>query len=221
MAHSVKILLVILALLPSLDQLITRLAENYAIGLTLRIFTHIGIPLLWFYFRREKITKAFEPLKCPDKKITVIYSIIGVTAAAIAIIGLFFLLKQFMDFSQIQQEIAQLYPLTLPVYIAVGLSISLINPFIEEFFWRGFIFKEYNKRGGGYWTGIIFALHHAIMLASWFTPLILAIATVGLAVVGVLFNWVCKKTQSLYAILITHAAADITIVIIGYFVLFS
>lgn len=214
-----QFILVVLAFVPSLDQLTTKLG-GYFIGLAFRIASHLGTPALWFTLRRQSLKNLMEPFKLPNKELTFKFALAGSLGAIFSITGLFLLLRQFMDFSNIQAQISTIYELTIPTYILVGLTISIINPLIEEYFWRAFIFAEYHKRGGGYWTGILFALHHAVIMYAWFELWVLSIAILGLAFVGVLFNWAYARTGSVWAGLITHVAADITIIVIGYFVLF-
>ena len=218
-----QIILILLSFLPSIDQFVTKVAGNYFIGLTIRIATHLITPVLFRYHRLKNWKESFiEPLRPGDRKETLFFSIIGSIGAVVLITALFFAIKPFMDLSLISQELSTIYPVTIPVYIIVGLRISFINPFIEEDFWRGLIFKEYHEHtGGGYWTGILFAVHHLVMLFTWFSSWWqLAIVTVGLAIVGLLFNWFYARTKSIIASYVTHMAADITIIVIGFFILF-
>lgn len=212
-----KLLLLLLHLLPSVDQLITR-AAGYWIGWAFRLTSHFGLPMLW---ERSPKRAILAPFKITDRKKTLVWSCAGALLASVTIAGLYLLLKPQFDPLQIRAEVAKLYPITKPVYLLVGLSISFLNPFMEEFYWRGFLYRKYAEKGGGLWVGVLFALHHYVIFHDWFATLPLWISTAGLAVVGVGFNWLYKQTGNLYACLSTHVAADIAIILIGYQLLFD
>ena len=144
----------------------------------------------------------------------------GAVAAAVAITTAYLLLKHQLDPEQIRSGVNAFYPVTIPMYLAVSFMISFINPLMEEFYWRGFLYRKFREHGGGIWVGLLFALHHFVIFRSWFAPVPLMIALSGLALVGVGFNWLYKKTDNLWACLATHCAADITIMVIGYTILF-
>jgi membrane protease YdiL (CAAX protease family) len=213
----VTLLLLFLHLLPAVDQIIGN-AVGYWVGLIPRIVVHFGVPLAW----ERSWKKAFvTPFKIEDRKKTLIWSV-GGGAVAFGIIYLFyFLLQDQFDPELMRAEINNLYPVTPTMYVAVGLVISVVNPLLEEFYWRGFLYRKFAERGGGIWIGVLFALHHYIIFKTWFDPLTLSIALVGLAIVGVLFNWLYKKTGNVWACLITHAFADLAIILIGYQILFG
>ena len=212
-----KLLLLLLHLLPSVDQLLTRMG-GYWIGWVFRLASHFGVPMLWERSPKRAILAPFQVI---DRKKTFVWSIAGALLAATAIVGLYLALKSQFDPIHIRAEVAKLYPITKPVYLLVGLSISFLNPIMEEFYWRGFLYRKYAEKGGGLWVGILFALHHYIIFNAWFPALPLWIATAGLAVVGVGFNWLYKQTGNLYACLSTHVAADVAIILIGYTILFD
>jgi membrane protease YdiL (CAAX protease family) len=212
-----KLLLLLLHLLPSGDQLITRIG-GYWVGWIFRLASHFGLPTLW---ERDLKTAFLAPFRIHDRKKTILWSVLGACLAFIAITGLYLLPRSQFDPIHIRTEVAKLYPITKPVYLLVGLSISFLNPLMEEFYWRGFLYRKYAEKGGGLWIGVLFALHHYIIFHAWFAALPLWIATAGLAFVGVLFNWLYRKTGNLYACLSTHIAADISIILIGYTLLFD
>lgn len=105
----------------------------------------------------------------------------------------------------------------------MALWITFVNPFIEEFFWRGFVFRALNQFSANKthsWyiiiiAGALFALHHAIIMWDWFTAPLLILVLTFLGLAGMLFNWTYYKTGTIVPAIIIHLAADATISIIG------
>lgn len=215
--------LITLAFLPTISQLVVALFQNYGVGLIVRILTHIIIPVIAvMYFTKISLKESFLlPLHLKNKKQVLKWALIWSLGAIIIILTAFFSLKHLIDLTAISSSLA-LIGVTPITYPFVALAIVLINPFIEEYFWRGFVFRVFDKyTGKGYWTGILFAIHHVLIIALWFNWWQFLLVTGFLAIIGILFNWTYKKTDSIYATLITHTVADIVIVTIGYFYIFS
>ncbi|MBN2340779.1 MAG: CPBP family intramembrane metalloprotease [Deltaproteobacteria bacterium] len=85
----------------------------------------------------------------------------------------------------------------------------LVNPLLEEFFWRRFV----NERLSHKWLGdAFFGAYHALVLVHfvtvWFAVLCAA------AFIGVAWGWraISRKTGSLYVALVSHFAANVGIV---------
>lgn len=88
--------------------------------------------------------------------------------------------------------------------------LALINPWLEEFYWRGLLL-EHTKHWRN-WTSIlftssVFALSHAVFgvnseLNSGFTVII------STFVMGIIWALVFKKTQSLRCIILAHFLVD-------------
>lgn len=217
------ITILILLFVPTLIQFTAKFFESYSLGLLLKFTTHLIIPVIILaYYTKLSLYKSFlVPFKTKKKKIAIKHTLIGSFLAFLFIFGSYILLYRFIDFSQILLHLKS-FNVTIKTYPFVALAIILTNPLLEEYFWRGFIFrnlKKYNLKFG-YLTGLLFALHHVIIFAGWFLWWQYILVTVFLAIVGIYFNWLYQKTGSIHASLIIHIIADIIIVGIGYFEIF-
>jgi membrane protease YdiL (CAAX protease family) len=184
-------------------------------GLIIRILSHVILPVVAVaLITKISLNESFMlPLRFQYKKQTIALGMLGAFGAVVIILSALLIFKSLIDFSAIAQSLN--YELTLQTYILVASAIVLVNPFIEEYFWRGFVFRVFDKYWTGYWTGILFALHHAIIITGWFNWWQFLLILVFLSAIGILFNWMYKKTNSIYASWFTHAVADLIIVIIG------
>ena len=111
--------------------------------------------------------------------------------------------------------------------LLVSVFYCLMHSFLEEVYFRWFLHARLERRLGFWlaavWSGLAFMAHHVVVLvtylgfASWLTwGLSLAVA-IG----GVLWAWLYRRSGSLGAPWISHAIVDAGIFLIGYHVVFS
>ena len=88
--------------------------------------------------------------------------------------------------------------------------LALINPWIEEFYWRGLLL-EYTKNWSNwtaiFYTSLVFAINHAVFgvnseLNSGLTVII------STFIMGIIWGLVYKKTDSLRWIILAHFLVD-------------
>jgi membrane protease YdiL (CAAX protease family) len=114
---------------------------------------------------------------------------------------------------------------TLTAFLALALFYSVIHSWLEEYYWRWFVFG-WLKRHLGPWPAIVlaslaFMAHHVIVLAVYFPGVTkfftLALPlSLGVAIGGGVWCWLYHKTGSLYAAWISHMLIDAAIMAIGY-----
>ena len=101
----------------------------------------------------------------------------------------------------------------------VGIYITLGNSFLEEFFFRGFIFLNlYNqgyKKIAYIYSSLLFGVYHIAIFKTWFSPLLTVLALLGLVIAGIVFNWIDTKSENFINSWIVHILADSAIIIIG------
>ena len=96
----------------------------------------------------------------------------------IIIVGSYFLTRNIIDFSNVTSSLSKNMGITSTNFIYVSLYISLMNSFLEEFFFRGFGFitlKKYTSRKTAYlFSSVLFAIYHIGMLVGMFNILVLS-----------------------------------------------
>lgn len=221
--------LFLLLFAPLAAQYVAITFHHYGIGLVARILVHIVLPVLltswlwqqgaWQAFTAPILAKNSEYFRWSIKT-----GLRGGAAAVVIILGAFLLLQHLLDFDGIRASLLENFRVRAAVYPAVALAIVVVNPFLEEYFWRGFIYRAFSsltktratKRFFMVLTGFFFALHHVVIVSDWFNWWQFLLSTVFLAIVGVLFNWMYERSGSIIASWITHAIADLVIVAIGF-----
>ena len=110
-----------------------------------------------------------------------------------------------------QLEVLGLTRTTWPAFI---LYFTLVNPWIEEFFWRGYL-GDSSK-----WPvamDFIFAGYHGLLLIGRTVPLTSALALSGLVFAGWFWRQTLRKDGGLLAAGLSHLLADLTILLAVYY----
>ena len=66
----------------------------------------------------------------------------------------------------------------------------------------------------------LFAIYHIAIFLPWFDWPILLIAVIGLFIGGLLFQWLNKKSGTIYPGWIVHISADIGVLLIGFYMFY-
>lgn len=144
--------------------------------------------------------------------------ILGILSFLIVIIS-FVILKYQINFDDIINELQTKSKITSANFIIIGLYITFINSFLEEFFFRGFIFLNLYELGkvklAYVFSSLLFALYHIAIFKTWFNIYLTILALIGLIVVGLIFNYVDTKSKNLLNSWVIHILADSAIILIG------
>jgi membrane protease YdiL (CAAX protease family) len=107
-------------------------------------------------------------------------------------------------------------------YVALGVFYSLLHSFLEEYYWRWFVFGELCRPmplGAGIaLSSVGFALHHVLVLATYFgwdSPATY-LFSLCVAIGGAVWAWLYRASGSLVGPWISHALVDAAIFLVGY-----
>ncbi len=139
------------------------------------------------------------------------------------ILGAYFTVRPFYDFSGIAQSLSSDAGVTKENFLFVSLYISFVNSLLEEFFFRGFVFvnlKKHSTRALAYAvSSVAFSLYHVAMMIGWFNIGLFALVLVALAVGGGIFNYLNEKHGNVYTSWFVHMFANFAINTIGFMLL--
>jgi len=147
---------------------------------------------------------------------------LGVIAALSIIIAYWTLWDQ-IDRSLLQAYLDKKH-ITATTFFLVFSYITFVNSFLEELFFRGWVFRtlsSWNLAIAYIFSALLFALYHLSIFSTWFSGWILLFVLFGLFVSGCLFSFLYHKTGSIWSAWIAHIIADTAIVVIGYLLFFS
>lgn len=187
-----------------------------------KILFFLVLPLAYFAFNKEAFAD-FKALLVPKRKGLGLSLLLGLGIYAV-ITGGYFLTRGFFDFSAVTASLEQGMGITKENFLLVSLYISVVNSFLEEFFFRGFGFilmKKYTTRTFAYiLSPVLFSFYHAGMTVGMFDVPLMAVVMAGLVCGGIIFNFLNEKNGNIYSSWFTHMFANFAINTVG-FVLFS
>ena len=189
----------------------------YFSKIPIKILFFLALPMLFFAFWREEWSE-FKALFRFQKKGLLISLLLGIAIFGV-ILGGYFALRGVIDFSGVTSSLTSGMGITADNFVWVAIYISIMNSFLEEFFFRGFGFitlKKYvNVRFAYFFSPVLFAIYHVGMLVGMFHPAVLALLMFALIVGGLIFNALNDKLGNIYPSWFVHMAANFAINTIG------
>jgi membrane protease YdiL (CAAX protease family) len=100
--------------------------------------------------------------------------------------------------------------------VALALYFTVVNPILEEFFWRGLIWTRLaSTNAGALWSSLAFGAWHYLPLSIMLKGDWAVAGAVALAVVGFHLGMVYRRTGSLLASTLWHSLVyDVPVIII-------
>ena len=158
----------------------------------------------------------------PKKKGLAVACALGI-ALYLLILGAYFLIGPYFDFSKIAGSLTANAGVTKSNFLYVSLYISFVNSFLEEFFFRGFVFtnlKQLSNDTLAYlFSAGAFSIYHVAMMIGWFSVPLFLLVMFGLVAGGLIFNWLNQKLDTIYCSWLTHMFTNFAINTIGFLLL--
>lgn len=195
---------------------------DYFVKIPVKILFFLAFPLMFFWASREDWGK-IKVLFTFKKKGILTALLLGIGIYAV-IVGGYFLTRNVIDYSLVAPSLGKGMGITKDNFVYVSLYISLMNSFLEEFFFRGFGFitlKKYTGRMFAYiFSSAVFALYHVGMLIGMFDLPALLLLLIGLIIGGCIFNYLNEANENIYSSWFAHMFANFAINTVG-FILFG
>ncbi len=181
----------------------------------------VSAVLLYVHFYSGKLTDNIGLVKkLPDRKLMIWCGVIY-----LFIIAVYLLFRNQIDLSSIRENLLEKEELNSGNYLYIFSYIIIVNSFLEEAFFRGFIVEAFKKNGyalaGVIISSILFGIYHMGIVATWFNPFVYVICVGGLTVAGMFLCWIKESNGTLLASWMVHAAANLAINTIGVFMMLN
>lgn len=190
---------------------------NYFVKIPIKIIFFLALPMIFFVVNKKEL-KEFKKLFV-FKKSGILKSLLLGVAVYSVIMAAYFLLRNTIDFSRVTSNLTDGMGITADNFIYVSLYISLMNSFLEEFFFRGYGFitlKKYTNRKFAYiFSSCVFAVYHIGMLIGMFGIGALSLLLFGLIVGGCIFDYLNEKNENIYSSWFVHMFANFAINTVG------
>lgn len=194
------------------------LVANYVVKTITKVLLFTLIPWIYIRFLKRSELKEGININKIDKGHLRMGIIFG-AASFLIILVTYYLLGNYINLQDISGDLQSKSKITPSNFIFVGLYITFGNSFLEEFFFRGFIFLnlyELKSRKVAYiYSSLLFGLYHIAIFKTWFSLELIGLALIGLVSVGFIFDWLDTKSQNFINSWIVHLLADSAIILIG------
>jgi len=193
----------------------TPILPYLAVGIGLFWFQHAWVALLGFHFAiglSLLFARPHLPLKILFKSSDIRWVFLSIFLCSSSGISLYF----FRSYSGFGNDLpAQIESLGLNSsnWMAFIAYFSLVNPFIEEYFWRGYLG---NTTNGLYLSDFLYAGFHALVLMDKMPTDSIMYSLTVLTFAGWFWRQIARADQGLLAPVLGHMAADFTILTAVY-----
>lgn len=154
-----------------------------------------------------------------DRKSAVSLLALGLAVYGV-VMGAYVLTNSVFDYTSLVRALSADQKVDGGSFVWVALYISFCNSFLEEFFFRFIAFLELSKhtakRTAYAFSSVLFAVYHVAMIGTSFPPLLLALCLIGLAVGGLIFDYVDDRKGTICNSWVIHMFADLAIMTIWY-----
>jgi len=177
-------------------------------------------PVLWWFLVQKQSIK----ISVPDLRGIGIAALSGAMLATIIIVSYWLLGRSNIDFSQMQSLLHTAGIDSVWKYILLVLYLTVVNSLIEEYVFRWFMYRQLSKIvapiAAVVISGLIFTVHHTVVLAAYIPWYFNALASLGVLTGGLVWSYLYYRYGKIWPAYISHIGADIGVFVIGYDALF-
>jgi membrane protease YdiL (CAAX protease family) len=194
---------------------LTPILAYLAVGLGLFWFQNAWIALLGFHLTiviSLLIARSAIPIKVLFKSNNIRWVVLSIVLSGSSGVSLYFLWKYFGVTGDLPARLEAL-SLTKSSWLRFITYFVLVNPFVEEYFWRGFLG---NSTRSLYISDFLYAGFHALILIGKVQTGSILYSLVVLILAGWCWRQIAREDQGLLAPVLGHMAADFTILMAVY-----
>ena len=180
----------------------------------------LGFPTAWTFFVEQSAIARPHP----TSRGLMLGATSGVLGALVVALGFHFVLRERIDPTLIREMARANHLLTPAAYLAVAVYICTLNSLLEEYVWRWFVYRRFERvvpRGPAvFLAAAAFTLHHAVILYSQFGGEMCLIGSSAVFVAGLTWSWIYARTRSIWSAWLSHALIDVAVFWAGWQLLF-
>lgn len=190
----------------------------YPVKSALKLLVFLGLPALYGVLTGDRTLPAV--FRRPGKRELLPAALLAL-GVFVVIWGGYLVLGLERFTAGVTENLAAKEGITAATFPIAALYISFINSMLEEFFFRGFACLHLRDRGPGslavgfFCSALAFGLYHVCIMDGWFPPFLFVLFTIGLTLVGLLFNALDLQSGSVWPAWLVHMAANLAINTIG------
>lgn len=202
--------------------LLLLIAPTLFIYAGLFIFQSVPITFALFYGWLLLIPILFKPmgLRCLTNKTSLFNISIGIGLGAFCLvtitIGGALLHNELFDSSQLKLLLKS-WGFTGEYTVLLVLVLTLVNPVLEEMYWRGFILQKLDQmKYKVIISSLFYSLYHFLVLLPMFNEPYPVVFFLLVFLTGMIWGWMVIKYRTLWSSIISHSLADIGIIMLYF-----
>ncbi|WP_052131552.1 CPBP family intramembrane glutamic endopeptidase [Planococcus sp. CAU13] len=172
----------------------------------------LGVPLLGKAFPIERMKLSKQGL---------VLGIVSGVVFFIFIFGSMIWLHEFLLDVEALHALLVAWGFIGPAEIGLVLVLLLLNPVLEEVYWRGYMFEKIRRTGSAAKaitvTAAFYTLYHVLTVMQLFEVAYTLVAVIPVLIAGLFWGYVRERTGSITATIIGHALGDLGIVCVYWF----
>jgi len=206
----------------------------FVAGYSLGKVAQFALPVAWWYFWTRRVAnRSWQERYEPRVGRSLAWGVGFGLLVGVGIVGLYFAVlgewvRSLGASEPIRVRIAASGLGTPAGFLLIALFYSLLHSFLEEYYWRWFVFGQL-RSFLSLWPAVIvsslaFMAHHVVVLDAFF-PSKLIEATLpfsfGVAVGGAFWAWLYERDGTLLGPWISHVLVDAALMAVGFSLVFS
>lgn len=109
-----------------------------------------------------------------------------------------------------------------PGEIALVLVLLILNPILEEVYWRGYMYEKLRRKRSALYTisltSVFYTLYHVLSVIHIFEGGYALVAVIPVFIAGLFWGYIREKTTSITAAIMGHFLADLGIMCVYWFI---
>lgn len=190
----------------------------------LYLFENVPVTFLLFYgwlLSMPLLGKAFPKERMKLSKQGLLLGIASGVVFFIFIFGGMIWLHEYLLDGEALRALLVAWGFIGPAEIALVLVLLLLNPVLEEVYWRGYMFEKIRRTGSAARaikvTAAFYTLYHVLTVMQLFEVAYTLVAVIPVLIAGLFWGYVRERTGSITATIIGHALGDLGIVCVYWF----
>ena len=219
MKKTITLILIIVAAIAIIAYTDMIIRPPYLIKTMIKAPIFFLVPIVYACFCKD-----FKPFKLLTSNIKGVKLglILGV-GIYIVIMAFYLVANSFVDLTGIKSSLENNLGINKDNFFMIALYVCIINSFLEEWFFRGFVFSQgriTSRKFAYIISSLSFAIYHIAIMDGMFNIAILLIVLIGLFIGGTIFNYLNEKNQNIYASWFCHMFANFAMNTIGFLLFF-
>ncbi|MFT3890429.1 MAG: CPBP family intramembrane metalloprotease [Anaerolineales bacterium] len=186
-----------------------------AVGLGLFLFHNAFSALMGFHIAiilSLLIAKPKVPLSILWKSTNIKWTLLSILLCGSSGVMLYFTWDRFGPVSDLHSQVKG-FDLNSSTWIPFIVYFTLVNPFVEEYFWRGYLGSDTKSL---HISDFLYSGFHGLILFGKVRPSSILLSLTLLVLVGWFWRQLYREDKGLLAPVLGHMAADFTILLAVY-----